>query len=122
MILVDTSVWADHFRKQDAVLAGLLTAGQVLTHPYVIGELALGNLRQAKIILPLLHRLPGIIVASDQEVLGFIAANALNGSGIGYIDAHLLASARLAAGSSVWTRDRRLGGVAERMGLASTPT
>lgn len=122
MILVDTSVWVDHFRADDEGLAELLRSGRVLVHPYVIGELALGNLRQRQKILALLQDLPQAEVATNGEVLSFIERRALGGVGIGYVDAHLLASAQLTAGSALWTRDRRLMGVAERLGLAKSPT
>lgn len=118
MILVDTSVWVDHLRDRDARLAQVLEAGNVLVHPFVIGELALGNLRHREAILRNLADLPAAERASDDEVLAFIDTMALAGSGIGYIDAHLLASARLMPGARLWTRDRRLDAVAERLGLS----
>ena len=120
MILVDTSVWVDHLRAGDTTLAGLLHAGMVLVHPFVIGELALGNLRQRALVLGALSDLPQASVATDAEVRRFIESHALFGRGIGYLDAHLLAAARLTAGAQVWTRDQRLHGVADRLGLAAT--
>jgi predicted nucleic acid-binding protein len=122
VILVDTSVWVDHLRAGDAALAELLDAGRVLAHPFVIGELALGNLRQRGPILEALHDLPQAIVAADREVLHFIKQHALFGLGIGYIDAHLLASVRLTASAGLWTRDKRLSGVAEQLGLLAKPS
>jgi predicted nucleic acid-binding protein len=89
----------------------------VLGHPFVLGELALGTLRQRDLILQLLHDLPQAKVATDAEALGFIAAHRLAGSGIGTIDAHLLASTRLSPGALLATRDRRLLEVAARLGL-----
>ncbi len=121
MILVDTSVWADHLRAGDAALAALLNAGSVLGHPFVVGELALGPLRQRRAVLDLLSNLPRALVASDAEVLGFIDANAIFGRGVGYIDAHLLAATRLTAGARLWTRDKRLGEVAGARGVAFAP-
>ncbi len=118
MILVDTSVWVDHLRKGDAGLKALLGAGQVLIHSFVISELALGNLRQRDAILQSLHDLPPAVMAGDGEVLGFIERNALFGLGIGYVDAQLLASARLSA-ALLWTHDKRLHEVAVRLGLAA---
>ena len=118
MILVDTSVWVDHLRKGDAGLKALLGAGQVLTHSFVIGELALGNLRQRDAILQSLQDLPPAIMAGDSEVLGFIERNALFELGIGYVDAQLLASARLSV-AHLWTHDKRLHEVAVRLGLAA---
>lgn len=120
MILADTSVWVDHLRAGDKVLAALLDAGMVLAHPFVIGELALGNLRQRKIVLNALADLPHASVAMDPEVLHFIERHALSGRGIGYIDAHLLAAVKLTPGAELWTNDKGLQGVAIRLGLAIT--
>lgn len=119
MILVDTSIWVDHLRAGDEALAGLLEAGAVLAHPYVIGELALGHLSQRGVVLGALSDLPQAEVATDAEVLHFIDRHALFGLGIGYVDAHLLAAAQLSAGASLWTRDKRLHAVAGRLGLAT---
>jgi hypothetical protein len=118
MILVDTSVWIDHLRTNDKALSNLLNAGRVLAHPFVTGELALGNLRQRAIILEALSDLPQAKVATDREVRYFIDENALFGRGIGYVDAHLLAAVRLTTGAALWTRDKRLHGVADRLKLA----
>lgn len=118
MILVDTSVWVDHLRAGDKALAALLDAVMVLTHPFVIGELALGNLRQREIVLSALSDLPHATIATDAEVLHFIERHALFGRGVGYVDAHLLAATRLTAGAELWTNDRRLRGVAAELGLA----
>ena len=120
MILVDTSVWVDHLRAGDAGLALLLGQGRVVIHPHVLGELALGNLAQRDVVLGSLAGLPRVTVASDAEVLGFVEAAKLYGLGIGYIDAHLLAAARLTPGVSIWTRDKRLKAAAEKIGLASS--
>ncbi|MEX2449934.1 MAG: type II toxin-antitoxin system VapC family toxin [Rhodospirillales bacterium] len=122
MILVDTSVWIDHLRTHDRTLADLLESGQVLGHPFVIGEIALGRLRQRDIVLDALQNLPRTAVATDREVLGFIERYALAGSGIGYIDAHLLAAARLMPGTLLWTRDKPLSRAADRLGLAAAPS
>ena len=119
MILVDTSVWVEHLRSHSAILSALLDDGGVLGHPFVLGELALGNLRQRDDILRVLRRLPQATSASHLEVLQFIDREALYGRGIGYVDAHLLAAARLTAGSKLWTRDRRLQTVAGHLGLAA---
>lgn len=120
MILVDTSVWVDHLRKGDKALATLLDAGAVLAHPFVIGELALGNLRPREIVLDALADLPRASVATDVEVLHFIDCHALFGHGVGYVDAHLLAAVRLTAGAALWTKDKRLHGVAVKLALAMT--
>jgi predicted nucleic acid-binding protein len=122
VILVDTSVWVDHLRAGDKALSSLLDAAMVLAHPFVIGELALGNLRQRGIVLSALSNLPHASVATDAEVLHFIDRHALFGHGIGYVDTHLLAAARLTAGAEFWTNDKRLHGVAVQLGLAITLT
>ncbi len=112
MILVDTSVWIDHLRKGDAELARTLDAGDVLSHPFVIGELACGNLANRRSILSLLGTLPPAQVATDDEVKAFIERRKLMGVGIGYIDVHLLASVALTRGSKLWTRDKHLAAIA----------
>jgi predicted nucleic acid-binding protein len=119
VILVDSSVWVDHLRKGDATLTHMLNVERVLAHPFVVGELALGRLRQRESILAALQDLPQATVATDSEVLRFINREALYGIGIGYVDAHLLASVRLTPGGSLWTRDKRLHAVAARLGLAA---
>ena len=119
MILVDTSVWVDHLRVGSEKLIALLNGGEVLGHPFVMGELALGNLRGQDIFLTALGALPQVVVASDEEVLHLIDRQTLFGRGIGYVDAHLLAAARLTAGTRLWTRDRRLQAVATHLGLAA---
>lgn len=99
MILVDTSVWIDHLRKPEPRLIAALEAGQVLMHPFVVGELACGNLTHRVELLSLLHDLPPAPVATDAEALGFIGRRELMGRGIGYLDVHLLASVALAGTS-----------------------
>jgi hypothetical protein len=118
MILVDTSIWVDHLRAANGQLAALLEAGQVLAHPFVTGELALGRLRQRDLVLNALADLPQSKVARDEEVRHFIDQHALFGVGIGYVDAHLLAAVRLTSTATLWTRDNRLHAVADRLGLA----
>jgi predicted nucleic acid-binding protein len=122
VILVDTSVWIDHWRTGDECLTQLLNAGQVLAHSFVTGELALGNLLQREAVLTALLDLPQAVVATDDEVLRFIAEQGLAGSGIGYVDAHLLASAILTPGSRLWTRDKRLLRASTRLGTAWVAT
>ena len=121
MILVDASVWVGHPRSSDEALAGLLDAGMVLTHPFVVGELALGNLRQREIVLDALSGLPRVSVATDEEVLRFIDHRALFGRGVGYVDVHLLAGVRLTGGTVLWTTDKRLRRTAAELGLAFEP-
>jgi predicted nucleic acid-binding protein len=119
VILVDTSVWIEHLRAGDERLMALLDAGEVLAHPFVIGELALGNLREREAFVRNLRDLPQAAVVADDEVLRFIDRQALFGRGIGYVDAHLLAAARLATGTRLWTRDQNLQAVAARLGVAA---
>lgn len=120
MILVDSSVWIDHLRAGDAGLHAALDAGLVFTHPFIIGELACGNLAHRHEVLALLGRLSRVPVATHEEVLTFIESWSIAGRGIGYVDAHLLASAMLAGGMKLWTRDRRLALVAAGLRLAYT--
>jgi len=121
MTLVDTSVWIDHLRQGDDELVAALLVGQVLIHPWVVGELACGNLHDRKQVLDLLQSLPLSPVAVQNEVLFFIDQHALMGRGIGYVDIHLLASARLAK-ARLWTRDKRLTTVAKELGIAYMET
>ena len=121
MLLVDTSIWIDHLRSGDPALAASLEKQQVLTHDFVIGEIALGNLRQRNTVIAAMSGLPRATRASSAEVLTFIEREALHGLGVGYIDAHLLASVRLTPGSSLWTRDKRLAKIAVKLGVATSP-
>ena len=119
MILVDTSVWIDHLRQSDSALVTELEASAVLTHPFIVGEIACGNLSNREQVLTLLQALPQAPVASDAEVLEFIERRRLMGRGIGYIDVHLLAAVALDGTATLWTRDRRLAAVAAELTLAS---
>lgn len=116
-VLVDTSIWVDHFRRSDSRLAGLLDRGIVVMHPFVIGELVLGHVQIAEMIEDL-RDLPRAIMADTDEILDFIAHRKLSGSGIGYVDVHLLAAAALAPETCVWTRDKRLHATAQSLSLA----
>jgi predicted nucleic acid-binding protein len=118
MILVDTSVWIDHLRSGDDGLATLLNNSQVLMHPFVVGELACGNLRQRADVLSLLKHLPQAAVASDKEVLFYIEQHGLMGRGIGYVDAHLMAAVAVDDRALLWTRDKRLQALAAEQGFA----
>ena len=118
MILVDTSIWVDHLRDGDPALVTVLDQEQALAHPWVTGELALGRLRDRAGVLQLLDQLPQAVVATAAELLAFIEHNKLFGVGIGYVDAQLLANARLTEDAELWTRDWRLHAVADRLGLA----
>jgi predicted nucleic acid-binding protein len=114
MILVDTSVWVDHFRSGVSELQALLHEGQVLCHPFIIGELACGNMKNRTNILSLLQNIPMASCADDDEVLQFIADHRLMGKGLGYIDIHLLMSALLTR-VQFWTLDKRLAAVARTL-------
>jgi len=116
MILIDTSVWVDHFRRRNHDLAHFLQEGEVLMHESVIGELACGSLKNRKEILTLLRELPYAVSARSEEVLTMIESRRLFGRGIGWIDAHLLASALLSR-CRFWTLDKRLQSLAGEMGL-----
>jgi len=117
VILVDTSVWIEHFRVGEPRLATLLRNGQALTHPWVTGELALGRLSRRSEILGLLNNLPRANTATGGEVLELVEQRHLVGLGIGYVDAHLLAATLLTAGAGLWTRDKRLASIASGLGL-----
>ena len=119
MILVDTSVWIDHLRNNDPLLADLLMQRKVLSHPFVRGELALENLQQRNKILAALDNLPQAPLVFSEEVNFFIERHQLFGLGIGFVDAHLLASTRLIGTARLWTRDKRLQLVAERLKIAA---
>ena len=121
MILVDTSVWVDHLRAGDAGLVTLLQDGGVAGHPWVTGELSLGSLANRGEVVRLLGALPQGEVASPAEIAVLVSAERLYGLGIGYVDVGLLASARLAPGWTVWTRDTRLRAVARRLGVHHDP-
>lgn len=118
MILVDTSVWIDHLRSKESLLSNVLEGGEVMTHPFVVGELACGNLKDRQKVLGLLSNLPETLVATEPEVLQFIELRNLMGRGIGYIDVHLLASVVLDGTAQLWTRDKNLATAARELDLA----
>jgi predicted nucleic acid-binding protein len=116
VILVDTSVWVDHLRQGNARLETLLADAMVVGHPFVTGEVALGHLRRPALVLALLGELPQAAQAAHEEVLRFVAEHELAGTGLGWVDVHLLCSAALDR-SRLWTLDRRLAAIASRLGL-----
>lgn len=118
VILVDSLVWIDHLRKGEPTLEELLNAGRVMLHPFIIGEMACGNLKDRQEILSLLKNLPAIPCACEEEVLFFIESQGLMGKGIGTIDAHLLSSISLSGTGFLWTRDRRLPEIADSLDLS----
>jgi predicted nucleic acid-binding protein len=117
MILADTSVWVDHLQRRNAELAALLVDEHVLCHPFVVGELACGRLRNRREILALLHALPQAHTVEHDEALEFIEIHQLMGTGLGWVDVHLLAAAALVR-AKLWTFDRRLMNAAKRLGTA----
>jgi predicted nucleic acid-binding protein len=118
VILVDTAIWIDHLNSVDPALEAVLDSGKVAIHPFIIGEIALGHLRHRDAVLGQLWQLPRTDVATDREVVQLIEDNRLYGTGIGYIDAHLLAATRLTPMTTLWTRDKRLLAAAQRLNLA----
>ncbi|MBI4278154.1 MAG: PIN domain-containing protein [Armatimonadetes bacterium] len=118
MILVDTSVWIDHLRVGNQRLKSLLYDDRVLTHPYIVGELACGSVRNLREVLQLLQALPQARVAEHEEVLSFVESRRLYGRGIGWVDAHLLAAALL-SGAALWTLDRRLARLASALKISA---
>ena len=121
MILVDTSVWINHFHKSNPALVEALDRGEVLIHPFVIGELACGQLAKRREVLDLLSMLPASAMATDEETLHFIERHKLMGKGLGYIDIHLLASAILTEAASLWNTDNQLSAIASELRVAFKP-
>jgi predicted nucleic acid-binding protein len=117
MVLVDTSVWVSHLRARNSRLVSLLEEAEVACHPFVIGELACGNINNRRNILALLQALPVTPVITQDEFLHFVQAHKLSGKGLGFVDVHLLASARLAR-MPVWTEDGKLNASAQQLDLS----
>ena len=122
MVLVDTVVWIDHLHSNDENLSNLLKNEQIVMHPMVIGELAMGNLANRQRTLEDLAKLPAIPVAKHEEALFFIEHHRLMGAGIGYIDAHLLTASVLHGATQLWTRDRRMMAVADQLDIMFAPS
>jgi predicted nucleic acid-binding protein len=119
VILADTSVWVHHVRHGDEDLRRLLEAGDVLIHPFVVAEVAMGNLSRRETFLDDLRKLPKALVATDNEAMALMERERLYGLGIGYVDLHLLASVRLTPEAALWARDGRLNEVARRLGVVA---
>lgn len=117
MILADTSIWIDHLRSADKELTKLLNQGQIVIHPFIMAELALGSLRERRETLALLDLLPQSRVARLSEVRLLIEARRLYSLGIGLTDAHLIASVFINSHTHMWTRDKRLRAAAETLGI-----
>lgn len=118
MLLVDSAVWIDHFRHANPNLQREFDARALVGHPLVTGEVAMGSLADRRSVLGLLQDLPQAVRADDAEVLTLVERRRLFSLGLGFVDAHLLASCLLTPGTQLWTRDRRLQGAAERLGVA----
>jgi predicted nucleic acid-binding protein len=116
VILVDTAIWINHLRTPSKLLGQLLELEQVLIHPFVVGELACGNLANRKEIISLLHSLPFAPKADDDEILFFVERHKLMGRGLGLVDVHLLASTTI-GGGSIWTADNKLRLAARNLGI-----
>jgi predicted nucleic acid-binding protein len=121
VILVDASVWIDHLRRAEPELVRLLGEGQVICHPFVIGELACGHLRRREAFLTQLSELPMAPAATHDETMAFVERHALAGLGIGWVDVHLLASALLSRTAALWSRDKRLAALAATLGVLHQP-
>ena len=120
MVLVDTSVWVLHLREGNIDLERLLNNGEAVCHPFIVGELACGNLKNRIEILSLLQALPAAIQADHEDIMQFIENHQLMGKGLGYIDMHLLASALLTE-VSIWTADKRLAEISKELGIGFRP-
>ena len=118
MILVDTSIWIDHLHRSEPDLVALLDDERVATHPMIVGELALGSIRNRTEVIALLSDLPAVVSSTHSECLELVEAGRLHGRGLSLVDAHLLASVTLTPESSIWTRDRNLAAAASEMSLA----
>jgi predicted nucleic acid-binding protein len=122
VILVDTSIWVDHLRIGDELLRELLAKDQVLAHPFVIGELALGGMRHRARTLSQLRQLPTSKVARHDEVMCLVEREGLHSLGLSYVDAHLIAATRLTPGAKLWSRDKALFVAAEKLSVAARVT
>jgi predicted nucleic acid-binding protein len=120
MILADTSVWIDYLRQGEPSLAEQLSQENILMHGMVLGELAIGNFKNRQLLLKQWKALPFVQTAADTQVLDFIETHQLMGKGVGWIDLHLLTAVSLAGTVQLWTRDKRLRNIAERLNLAAS--
>jgi predicted nucleic acid-binding protein len=119
VILADTSIWVDHLARGDEIMASLLDAEAVLMHPFIMGEIALGNLPRRAETLSDLNKLPKAVTVDSTQVISFIERNNIFGTGIGYVDAHLLVATALTLDLRLWTRDKRLRAVAEKLAISA---
>lgn len=116
-VLVDTTVWVDHFQQSEPQLVRLLNEGSVLGHPFILGEMALANLQDRERVLTWMADLEPTVLASPTEVLELVELRELHGQGLGYVDTHLLASVLLSPGTTLWTRDMQLLRLVKELGL-----
>lgn len=116
-VLVDTTVWVDHFQQSEPQLIRLLNEGSVLGHPFILGEMALANLQDRERVLTWMADLEPTVLASPTEVLELVELRELHGQGLGYVDTHLLASVLLSPGTTLWTRDMQLLRLVKELGL-----
>ena len=121
MIVADTSIWIDHLRSANPALTGLIAQERLFAHPFVIAELALGHVPRRGSFFDFLAGLPLIDKVSDDRQLSFVEAHTLFGTGLGFVDSHLLASVAMHPEARLWSRDKRLQAHAERLELAYTP-
>ena len=121
MILVDSSVWIDHFRSTSSELVLMLSQGAVLQHPFVTAEIALGSIKDRDAVIPLLTMLPQAVTLDDNMLLEFITQHKIFGSGLGVVDAHLLGATITASQCQLWTRDKRLAAKALELGCLYQP-
>lgn len=121
-VLVDTSVWVDHFKQRNTQLVQLLDEGSVVGHPHVVVEVACGTPPARRAVIDMLADLESLPVATDDELLELIERRSLQGRGCGFVDVSLLASALLSETTLVWTLDKRLGAVATELGRAYRPS
>jgi predicted nucleic acid-binding protein len=119
MILADTSIWIDHLRKSNLTMETFLRTAQIVIHPFIVAEIALGSLRNRKARLAELDSLQQVVVARIEEVRHFIEARALYSRGLTLVDGHLLLSCLLTPGTQLWTRDGNMESVARSLGIAA---
>jgi predicted nucleic acid-binding protein len=121
VILIDTSVWADHFRKSESLLTDIGRSGALVMHPFVVGELAAGYLPQWEQTVSALRLIPAVAIVADDDFFVFLHDQRLMGSGLSFVDLHLLASISATKSARLWSRDKRLNARAEEMGFAYAP-
>jgi predicted nucleic acid-binding protein len=122
LILIDTSIWVEHLRGRVTGLETVVALGQVINHPFVTGELAVGDPREWRRLVGFLRLLPAVPTVTEQVFLDFVATEKLAATGLGFVDVHLLASCKLVPGTRLWSRDKRLARYAHQLGVAWNET